>query len=125
MLSIPTVLPRSVPGGGAAFLDRCSRSNSLFSNKVLIKVDLPRPDSPGNSGEKGVGVSIPIKATATDLLVEEGILTDYHGGELESSPEGTQDDHARETSRNQHLFPITRRGATPPRRSHLTLRLCT
>ena len=113
MLSIPTVLPRSVPGGGAAFLDRCSRSNSLFSNKVLIKVDFPRPDSPGNSRETGVGVSMSVKATATDLLVEEGILTDYHGGELESSPDGTQDDHARETSRINTCFPCTRRGATP------------
>lgn len=44
MLSICTVLPLSVPGAGI-----CFGWYSGVSNRVLMRVDLPSPDSPERS----------------------------------------------------------------------------
>lgn len=74
---MPTVLPRSVPGGGAALLARCSRSNSLFSNKVLINVDFPSPDSPDEQSRFSID--------NREDQHHTNPLTNHHCSELETS----------------------------------------
>lgn len=93
MLSMLTVLPLSVPGAGT-FLGWYS----LVSNRVLMRVDLPRPDSPDISQSLQV---LPSFERANGEAVDQGSprlrhaiapkdraqLTNDHSDELESAPE--------------------------------------
>jgi len=84
MLSMLTVLPLSVPGAGTSLGEY-----SLVSNKVLISVDLPRPDSPvcqSMSEDDDGSMGDELDREKWDHPKDRAQLTDYHSDELETTP---------------------------------------